>query len=53
LTLVELAKLSGISRKTLSYLERGLREPRPSNITRLATTLQCEARDLMEGEPIK
>jgi transcriptional regulator with XRE-family HTH domain len=49
-TLADLARESGISRKTLGYIERGEREPRPKNIARLATVLGCEPKELMEPE---
>lgn len=50
LTLQALAELVGLSRKSLGYIERGEREPRPGNITKLADALDCRPVDLMEPE---
>ena len=52
-SLSDLARQSGLSRQTLSFLERGVREPRPSNIRALADALGCDPRDLMEPEQTK
>jgi transcriptional regulator with XRE-family HTH domain len=52
-TLSDLATASGLSRRTLSLLEQGLREPRPANILRLAEALQCDTRELMEPENLQ
>jgi transcriptional regulator with XRE-family HTH domain len=49
-TLQDLAHASGITSTSLSYLERGKREPKPATIRRLAEALQCDARELMEPE---
>jgi DNA-binding Xre family transcriptional regulator len=52
-TLSDLSTAAGLSRRTLSLLEQGLREPRPGNILRLAEALQCDTRDLMEPEHLQ
>jgi XRE family transcriptional regulator of biofilm formation len=49
-SLRDLERQSGISRQTLSLLERGAREPRPTSIARLAVVLSCDPKDLMEPE---
>jgi len=49
-TLDDLERASGISAHALSLLERGLREPRPANILKLAEALGCSTTDLMEPE---
>ena len=49
-TLRDLSEASGLSRQTLSFLERGQREPRPGNITLLARVLECDPVDLMEPD---
>jgi transcriptional regulator with XRE-family HTH domain len=49
-SLTDLARESGLSRQTLSFLERGEREPRPANIARLAEVLGCTPAQLMEPE---
>lgn len=49
-TLTQLSDASGLSRRTLSLLERGSHEPRPGNILRLAQALGCQPADLMEIE---
>ena len=49
-TLDDLARRTGLSRRSLSMLELSQREPRPSTIGRIARALDCEPRDLMEPE---
>jgi XRE family transcriptional regulator, fatty acid utilization regulator len=49
-TLDQLAEESGLSATTLGFLERGVRQPRPSNITRLAEALGCQPGELMSPE---
>ncbi len=49
-TLETLAINTGLSIRTLSLLERGKREPRPTTITVLASVLECAPVDLMEPE---
>ena len=50
-TLDQLRDAAGISAHALSLLERGIRQPRPSTITKLARALDCQPADLMEPEP--
>jgi transcriptional regulator with XRE-family HTH domain len=49
-SLADLAQESGLSVRSLSLLERGIREPRPATIALLARVLECEPRELMEPE---
>jgi len=49
-SLDQLSERTGLSKRSLSLLERGETQPRPSTITRLAQALECEPVDLMEPE---
>ena len=49
-TLADLSNHTGLSPRSLSLLERGLRQPRPTTIIRIAGALECEPKDLMEPE---
>jgi len=49
-SLADLSRETGLSARTLSLLERGVREPRPATIALLARVIECEPRDLMEPE---
>lgn len=49
-SLADLARETGLSVRTLSLLERGLREPRPATIALLARVIDCQPVDLMEPE---
>ena len=49
-TLKDLSDRVGLSQRTLSLLERGVREPRPTTISALAQALDCAPVDLMEPE---
>ena len=49
-TLEHLAQKSGLSTRSLSLLERGKRQPRPTTIALLAQVLGCQPVDLMEPE---
>jgi transcriptional regulator with XRE-family HTH domain len=49
-SLADLAERSGLSRQTLSLLERGQRQPRPANISLLAKVLECSTTELLEPE---
>lgn len=46
----ELASLVGISSKTIARYEAGLREPRSSDLLKIAKTLGCTVDDLI-GNP--
>jgi transcriptional regulator with XRE-family HTH domain len=50
LTVRELAEMSGVSYDTITKVENGHREARPSTIRKLARALRVEPRELMEGE---
>ena len=50
LTVRELAGMSGVSYDTITKVENGHREARPSTIRKLATALGVEPRMLMKGE---
>jgi DNA-binding Xre family transcriptional regulator len=50
LKILDLAKLSGVSRITISYLENGkTKRPTHGVLNALAKTLGCEIADIMEG----
>lgn len=49
LSQAELADFVGVSVKTLSRYEAGLREPRMSDLVRLAERLNCSVEDLVEN----
>jgi transcriptional regulator with XRE-family HTH domain len=50
LTVRELAEKSGVSYDTVTKVENGHREARPSTIRKLARALDVEPRELMQGE---
>jgi transcriptional regulator with XRE-family HTH domain len=50
LTVRELAKMSGVSYDTITKVENGHREARPSTIRKLARALGVEPRELMKRE---
>jgi transcriptional regulator with XRE-family HTH domain len=50
LTVRELAEMSGVSYDTITKVENGHREARPSTIRKLARALGVEPRELMERE---
>jgi transcriptional regulator with XRE-family HTH domain len=50
LTVRELAEMSGVSYDTITKVENGHREARPSTIRKLARALGVEPRELMKGE---
>ena len=43
-----LAKESGLSHNTISNYERGSRSPRLTELEKIATALECSAKDLLE-----
>lgn len=48
ISLRELAKLTGISKSHLNYIEKGEREPSLSTIIRIAVALNIDIKDLYE-----
>ena len=50
LTVRELAEMSGVSYDTITKVENGHREARPSTIRKLARALGVEPRELMKGK---
>jgi len=50
LTVRELAEMSGVSYDTITKVENGHREARPSTIRKLAGALGVEPRELMKGK---
>lgn len=42
-----LAERSGLSQQTISYIERGLRDPTVDSLLRIAEALEVEASDLL------
>jgi len=50
LTVRELAEMSGVSYDTITKVENGHREARPSTIRKLARALGVEPRELMKRE---
>jgi transcriptional regulator with XRE-family HTH domain len=50
LTVRELAEMSGVSYDTVTKVENGHREARPSTIRKLARALGVEPRELMKRE---
>jgi transcriptional regulator with XRE-family HTH domain len=50
LTVRELAEMSGVSYDTITKVENGHREARPSTIRKLAKALGVEPRELMTRE---
>jgi len=48
LSLRELAARSGVGASAISEIERGLRQPHPSTIRKLAAALGVEPRDLLK-----
>jgi transcriptional regulator with XRE-family HTH domain len=53
MTQEELAEASGVSRGTISRLEAGAQEPRPSTARKLAETLGVEPQDLADYETLR
>ncbi len=49
LTQQELAERSGVSQYTITEIETGRREPRPSTLRKLARALDVEVSDFFEG----
>jgi transcriptional regulator with XRE-family HTH domain len=50
LTVRELAEMSGVSYDTVTKVENGHREARPSTIRKLARALGVDPRELMKGQ---
>lgn len=48
ISLRELAKLTGVSKSHLNYIERGEREPSLSTIIRIAVALNIDEKELYE-----
>jgi XRE family transcriptional regulator of biofilm formation len=52
LTLQELAERAGIAKyQTISAIEKGLRQPRPSTLRKIAAALDVEPSALLPDEP--
>lgn len=49
-TLEQLAAASGLTRQTLSLIERGKTEPKPSSLVKISEALGCSIPELMEPE---
>jgi transcriptional regulator with XRE-family HTH domain len=53
MTQEDLADASGVSRSTISRLESGTQEPRPSTTSKLADVLGVEPQDLADYELLR
>lgn len=50
LTIRELAARSGANHSAISQIERGMRQPRPITIRKLAEALDVKPEDLLRGD---
>lgn len=53
LTQSEVARHAGISKQTVSRLERSLTEPRPGTLAKLARVLDCQPIDLLDPVEVR
>lgn len=51
ISLVELAKNSGVSTSTICRIQRGKGENSPATVGKIAKALNCDVRELLEDSP--